>query len=98
MYRIENRSFERVDKAGRKVKVTFVKKDGEIFWIRVCTFFAMGGKLRSDYYKEFFPEKFEKVYQEECINMPDYMDEWVFDVPRLNLTAKLLNERRGEWM
>ena len=65
---ITNCSYERKDSYGRKVKVTFVKTNGILFWVRVCTFFDQNLKLRSDYYKE--DELFNEIVERE-IGHPD---------------------------
>lgn len=80
---ITNRSFERRDSNGRKVIVTFVKKSGTLFWVRVCTFFDENLKLRSDYYKE-DAELFEKIVERELghPDIPDIVREWVLEKKR----------------
>lgn len=74
---ITNCSFERKDTEGRKVIVTFVKKNGVLFWIRVCTFFDEALKLRSDYYKE--DEIFKEIFKREMSSsdIPVSVREWV---------------------
>ena len=76
---ITNRSYERKDSNGRKVTVTFVKKSGTLFWVRVCTFFDENLKLRSDYYKE--DELFKKIVEREVghPDIPSSVREWVLE-------------------